>query len=144
MLVALGSAERLLHAMAGDEHLREAIELADDPIVRASAALQLAHGLAVNLRADEAVALARRTAAELPPEAELLLAAFEAIELTAPLFGGSEPVAPERFAAHRRLPLAPGAGPKLLAAIAAYQWAFRAVPRPSAPRSHWPRWRAGT
>ena len=45
-------------------------------------------------------------------------------ELTAPLFGGSEPVAPERFARHRRLPLAPGAGPKLLAAIAAHQWAY--------------------
>ena len=70
------------------------------------------------------MALARRAAAELPPDAELLLAGFEALELTAPLLGASEPIAPERFAGHRRLPLAPGAGPKLLAAIAAHQWTY--------------------
>ena len=107
VLLSLGSAERLRHGKAGEQHLREALELADDPIVRAGVAVQLAHGLAANLSADEAVALARRAAAGLPREAELLLAAFESIELTAPLFGGSEPIAPERFAAHRRLPLAP-------------------------------------
>ena len=52
------------------EHLREALELTDDPIARGTAALQLATRAADDRRADEAVALARRTAAELPPEAE--------------------------------------------------------------------------
>jgi hypothetical protein len=84
----------------------------------------LARGLMIGGRADEAVALVRRAAAELPPTAELLLAALEAVELTAPLFGGSEPVAPERFAPHRQLPLPPGPGAKLLAAIAVHEWAY--------------------
>ncbi|RKQ90444.1 regulatory LuxR family protein [Solirubrobacter pauli] len=124
VLFALGGAERLLHSHLGDGHLREAIELIDEPAVRGTAALLLAEGLVFSRRPDDAVALARRSAAELPEEADLLRAAFEAIELTAPIFGGSEPVSPERFAAHRRLPLPPGSGAKLLAAVAAYQWAF--------------------
>ena len=124
VLFALGSAERLLHSHIGDEHLLEAIERIEEPITRGTAALLLAEGLVFSRRPDDAVALARRSAAELPAEADLLRAAFEAIELTAPIFGGSEPVAPERFAAHRRLPLPPGSGAKLLAAVAAYQWAF--------------------
>ena len=85
--------------------------------------MHLTHGLLINDRADEAVALARRMASELPPDADVLLAALEAVEATAALFGAA-PVAPERLASYRRLPLAPGTGPKLLAAIAAHQWAY--------------------
>ncbi|MDA0180361.1 AAA family ATPase [Solirubrobacter phytolaccae] len=124
VLLALGSAERLLHSKVGDDHLREAIELTEEPIARGTAALLLANGMLTAGQADEAVTLARRVTAELPPAADLILAGFEVLELTAPLFGGSDPVGPERFAAHRRLPLPPGDGAKLLAAVAAYQWAF--------------------
>ena len=85
--------------------------------------MHLTHGLLINDRAEEAVALARRMASELPPDADVLLAALEAVEATAALFG-ADPVAPERLASYRRLPLAPGTGPKLLAAIAAHQWAY--------------------
>ena len=95
-------------------------------------------------RADEAVALARRTAAELPPQAELLLAALESIELSAPLFGASEPVTPERFARHRRLPLAPGLAPKLLAASPRTSGPTAAARPPSARRWRWPRWRTAS
>ena len=70
----------------------------------------------MNGRAEEAVVLARHTATELPPEADVLLAALEALRLTAAIFGVSEPDAAERIARHRRLPLAPGTGPKILAA----------------------------
>ena len=96
----------------------------DDPIARGKATLMLARGLMISRRADEAVALARRAAADLPPEAGLLRAAFEALELTSPLFGAGEPIAPERFARHRQLPLPPGPGPKLLAAVAVHQWSY--------------------
>ena len=118
------SAEKRLHSQDANEHLVEALELIEDPIARGSATLMLARGLMISRRADEAVALVRRAAAELPPAAELLLAALEAVELTAPLFGASEPVAPARFARHRQLPLPPGPGAKLLAAIAVHEWAY--------------------
>jgi DNA-binding CsgD family transcriptional regulator len=124
VLLALADAEKRLHSQDANEHLIEALGLLDDPIARSSATLMLARGLMISRRADEAVALVRRAAAELPPAAELLLAALEAVELTAPLFGGSEPVAPERFARHRQLPLPAGAGAKLLAAIAVHEWAY--------------------
>ncbi len=124
VLLALAAAHKELHSQDASQYLSEALELIEDPVTRGSAALMLARGLAMSHRADEAVALARRTAAELPPTAALLLAAFEALELTSPLFGASAPVPPERFAPHRRLPLAPGPGPKLLAAVAAHQWAY--------------------
>jgi DNA-binding CsgD family transcriptional regulator len=124
VLLALANAEKGHNLTDAIAHLTAAIELLADPLPRGLATLQLARGLAMSRRADEAVALGRRTAAELPPEAELLLAAFEALELTAPLLGAGEPIAPERFAGHRQLPLAPGPGPKLLAAIAAHQWTY--------------------
>ena len=106
-----------------EAHLREALELTEDVVLRARATLHLTHGLLINDRADEAVTLARRMASELPPDADVLLAALEAVEATAALFG-ADPVAPERLASYRRLPLAPGTGPKLHAAIAAHQWAY--------------------
>ncbi len=124
VLLALAAAEKGHDLSSANEHVRQAIALIDDPLALGLPTLQLARGLAMTRRADEAVALARHTAPALPPQAELLRAAFEALELTAPLLGASEPVAPERFAPHRRLPLAPGVGPKLLAAIAAHQWAY--------------------
>src|SRR4051794_4803376 len=124
VLLALAEAEKGHNLTDAIEHVTAAIGLLEDPLASAAATLVLARLLAMNRRADEAVALARRTAAGLPAEAELLLAAFEALELTAPLLGGSEPVGPDRFARHRQLPLPPGTGPKLLAAIAAHQWAY--------------------
>jgi DNA-binding CsgD family transcriptional regulator len=124
VLLALAEAEKGHNLTDAIEHVTAAIGLLEDPLAHAAATLVLARLLAMNRRADEAVALARRTAAGLPAEAELLLAAFEALELTAPLLGGSEPVGPDRFARHRQLPLPPGTGPKLLAAIAAHQWAY--------------------
>src|SRR3954464_8231196 len=124
VLLALAEAEKGHNLTDAIEHVTAAIGLLEDPLARAAATLVLARLLAMNRRADEAVALARRTAAGLPAEAELLLAAFEALELTAPLLGGSEPVGPDRFARARHVPLPPGTGPKLLAAIAAHQWAY--------------------
>ncbi len=124
LLLALADAQKRLHSQDANEHLYEAIGLIEDPVARGGATLMLARGLMISRRADEAVALARHAAAQLPPAADLLLAALEAVELTAPLFGGSEPVAPERFARHRKLPLPPGPGAKLLAAIAVHEWAY--------------------
>jgi ATP/maltotriose-dependent transcriptional regulator MalT len=124
VLTSLGSAENLLNETRSEQHLREALELADDPIARGTAALQLAYTLLVTRRPEEGVEVARRSAAELPPEADVLLAGLEALRLTAGIFGVSEPDAPERIARHRRLPLVPGTGPKILAGIAAHQWAY--------------------
>ncbi|MDA0160868.1 AAA family ATPase [Solirubrobacter ginsenosidimutans] len=124
VLLALANVEKGHNLSDSVEHLTAALELMEDPLARGAAALQLARALAMSRRADEGVALARRTMKELPPDAGLLLAALEALQLTAPLLGASEPVPAERFERHRRLPLAPGAGPKLLAAIAAHQWAY--------------------
>ena len=75
-------------------------------------------------RAEEAVALARRAAAALPPEADVLLAALEAVEVTAALFGAGAGHArahrpPTGVCRWRRAP-----GRSSLAAIAAHQWAY--------------------
>ena len=121
-LVALAEAEKLVDMPSAVAHATEALELIDDPLARGAASLSLARSLLITGRSGAGIELARRAAADLPPEAETLRAALEAVELTAASFGTGPPVAAERYLPHRRLPLAPGMGPKLLAAVAAHHW----------------------
>jgi hypothetical protein len=55
--------ENLLHATRSEKHLRDALELTDDPIARGIAALQLAGTLLMSGRAEEALALAAEAVA---------------------------------------------------------------------------------
>ena len=121
-LVALAEAEKLVDMPSAVAHATEALELIDDPLARGAASLSLARSLLITGRSGAGIALARRAAADLPPEAGTLRAALEAVELTAASFGTGPPVAAERYLPHRRLPLAAGMGPKLLAAVAAHHW----------------------
>ena len=129
-----------------NEHLREALELIDDPIARGTAALLLARGLA-----DEPPR--RRGGRARPPHRGRAPAARPSCcsprsrrcELTAPLFGASEPVAPERFAAPPAVAARAGRwGRSCSRRSPRTSGPSAAVRRPSARRWRWPRWRAGS
>ena len=122
VLLALAEAEKLVDMPSSVAHEIEALELLEDPLTRGAASLSLARTLLITGGANEGIEVARRAAADLPPEADVLRAGLEAVELSAASYGVIAPVADERFTPHRRLPLAPGAAPKLLAAIAAHHW----------------------
>jgi hypothetical protein len=59
-LLELGRAERLAGDARAIEHLRQAAEQGTDPLFRAEAARELATGLAVAARLEEAVELLER------------------------------------------------------------------------------------
>ena len=81
-LVALAEAEKLVDMPSAVAHATEALELIDDPLARGAASLSLARSLLITGRSGAGIELARRAAADLPPEAETLRAALEAVELT--------------------------------------------------------------
>jgi ATP/maltotriose-dependent transcriptional regulator MalT len=78
---------------------------------------------------DEAAALARDAAAELPPELADLARRLEAVELFTLVFG-AEPQGDqyERVAAAREIDVSGGVGARSLAAVAAWDWAQRSGP----------------
>ena len=67
--------------------------------------------------------LARDVAAELPPEMENERRALESIAFSAPQFAAGAPGDSEDLEPHRKLPLPPGGGAKMLASIASLRWA---------------------
>lgn len=134
VLFDLGRAEALVSGPAGVEHLTRALELTGDARDRGAVALALARALLFIGRADECVALVRRTTAELGGAADDLSRALEAVELMAPLFGAGEPASLEQV--ERRVELPPDAdvGAKMLAAVTARQWAYAGGPADACAR----------
>jgi DNA-binding CsgD family transcriptional regulator len=129
ILLELGRIEGMTSLPAAAQHLHSAYELADDPATRGFAADQLARTLLFLGDPDEAAALAREAAAELPPELADLARRLEAVELFALVFG-AEPRGDqyERVAAAREIDVSGGVGARSLAAVAAWDWAQRAGP----------------
>ncbi len=130
LLFELGRAQALTSLPDSAEALRGAFESAVDPVIRGHAADWLACTLNFMERPDEAADIARRTTVELPMELADLGHQIEAGELLSLFFGarddGGERL--ERLRSHRGIDAAGGPGAKMLAAVAALEWAESAGP----------------
>jgi DNA-binding CsgD family transcriptional regulator len=125
LLWELGSAEARVDSAASAERLREVHDRLDDPLQRALAADVLARSLLWTRPAQEAVAVAQRAVAELQGTHTDQRRALEAVELFAVYFGGAQvPGAAARLAAVRAAGAPDRLGAKMLAAIAAWDWAL--------------------
>lgn len=129
LLLELGRIEGMTSLPAAAQHLHNAYELAVDPATRGFAADQLARTLVFLGAPDEAAALAREAALDLPPELADLARRLEAVALFSLVFG-AEPHGDERerFSAARGIDPAGGVGARSLAALAAWDWAQHGGP----------------
>ena len=125
LLLELGLTEALTHGPAAVDHLREAHEHLQDPVARSLAASALERALLFSRSPAEAAAVARRAAAELPPELADLRQAHEALALFAVWFGGGPPELLEGAERYRTERAGDGPGAKMLAAVAAFDWMAR-------------------
>jgi DNA-binding CsgD family transcriptional regulator len=124
VLFELGLAEALTSGPAAAEHLREAYEALVDPALRGNVARILALTLLQTGEREESAAVARRAAAELPPELDDLREALEAFALATVLFGVGEPAQFRALAAYRDRAELTGTGAKMLAGLASHEWAY--------------------
>ena len=126
----LGRAQALTSLPDSAEALREAYESAREPELRGHAADWLACTLIFMEAPDEAAEVARRTALELPSELDDLGLQLEAGELISLFFGARDDDGErlERLRSHRAIDTRRGPGAKMLAAVAAWEWAESAGP----------------
>ena len=122
VLLELGLAEALTSGPDAAEHLRAGYDALRDPAARALVAQVLGRALLFTGHPQEGAEVARRAAAELPPELEDELKALEALELFSVLFGAGELQDLRRLEHHRSLPPGAGVGARMLAALAAQDW----------------------
>jgi DNA-binding CsgD family transcriptional regulator len=130
LLLELGRAQALMSLPDSAEALRGAYESARDPAIRGHAADWLACTLVFLEAPDEAAEIARRTTLELPPKLDDLARQLEAGELISLFFGARDDDGErlERLRSHRTSDTDRGAGAKMLAAVAAWEWAESAGP----------------
>ena len=124
VLLELGLAEAMGSAPTAAEYLRDAYEAQTEPEARGRAAAALTQALTFTRPPDEAVAVARQAAAELPPELSDLRQTLEAQELSATIFGADDAGMDERFERARTVGAGEGLGARMLAAAAAQHWAL--------------------
>ena len=125
LLWELGSAEARVDSEASAERLREVHDRLEDPLQRALAADVRARSLLWTGPARDAVTVARRAVTELQGTHTDQRRALEAIELYAVFFGGVEvPHWQERLAGVRAAGVPQRLGAKMLAAVAAWDWAL--------------------
>jgi DNA-binding CsgD family transcriptional regulator len=125
LLWELGAAEARLDSVASAERLREVQDLLEDPLQRALAADVRARALLWTRPAQEAVAVAQRAVTELGETHSDQRRALEAIELYAVFFGGAKvPDHAARLARVRACGIPDRFGAKMLAAVAAWDWAL--------------------
>jgi tetratricopeptide (TPR) repeat protein len=134
LVLELGAAEALTSGPAAVEHLAHAYEELSDPSDRAAAAGLLGRALMFTGFREEAAAVARRAANELPDELEDLRMGLEAFEFMTIYFGAGDPNRLSRLREHRRPPEG-GPGSRMLAAMAAWRRSARTAPPRSAPSS---------
>ncbi|WP_217914989.1 helix-turn-helix transcriptional regulator [Miltoncostaea marina] len=120
LLLELGAAEAMTSGPAAAGHLARAYEELPDPVERAAAAGLLGRTLTFTGSPDEAAAVARRAAAELPDELADLRMQLEALQHMTIFFGAGDPRSLAALREHRRRPRG-GAGAKALAAMAAWE-----------------------
>lgn len=128
LVFAAGRAAMLVDGPAGEVRLNEALGLATDPESRARVALDLARLLMFMGRVDESVPVLRAAAAGLGPEAGDLRRMLATAEAMASLFDPRFVPAADQLALGRRLPLQPGVGARMLAAISSRLWAYGGGP----------------
>jgi DNA-binding CsgD family transcriptional regulator len=124
LLLQLGSVESTVSVPSASQHLREALELLEDPLQRALAAQVLAQVLILSGDADGAVEVAWTAVAELGDRHADQRRALESMELYAVAFGAHVPDARARLASVRAGGIPDRLGAKLLAAVAAWDWAL--------------------
>jgi DNA-binding CsgD family transcriptional regulator len=120
LLFELGTAEALTNGPAATEHLALAYEELSDPVARAAAAGLLGRTLVFAGPLENAVAIARRAADELPDELDDLRMGLEALEYMTIIFGAGGAERLSRLRAYRRPPKG-GPGSRMLAAMAAWE-----------------------
>jgi DNA-binding CsgD family transcriptional regulator len=125
LLFELGRAQALTSLPDSADALRGAYESARDPAIRAHAADWLACTLNFLDAPDDAAAIARRTSAALPPPLADLGRELEAGELISLFFGGRDDGGERlaRLRSYRTIDTEAGRGAKMLAAVAAWEWA---------------------
>lgn len=133
LLFELGRAQSFMSLPDSAAALRAAYESARDPALRGQAADWLACTLHYVGAADEAAETAHRARLELPPELEDLGREIEAGELISLFFGASDEGGErhERLRSHRTISTGLGPGAKMLAAVAAWEWAESGGPADS-------------
>lgn len=124
VLVELGRAEALTSGPAAVEHLEEGYELLEDPLARGLAAQALARALLLSGQRADAAAVASGAAAELSSDLGDVRNALEAFELMAVSLDAGDPEKLRRLEPYRTRPVGDGVGAKMLAAVAARDWAF--------------------
>jgi DNA-binding CsgD family transcriptional regulator len=129
LLLELGWTEAMTSLPAAAEHLRAAYEIAQEPSACSQAADGLARMLLFLGAPDEAADIAGRAARGLPRELDDLALRLEAVEFLALAFG-AEPHGDrlERLRAYREIDASGGLAAKMLAAVAAWDWALCAGP----------------
>jgi DNA-binding CsgD family transcriptional regulator len=132
LLLELGRTEAMTSLPAAADHFRAAYEMAQEPFARGQAADGLARMLVFLGAANEGADIARRAARELPRELDDLALRLEAVEFLALVFG-AEPDDDrlERLRAYREIDATRGLSAKMLAAVAAWDWALCAGPADS-------------
>jgi tetratricopeptide (TPR) repeat protein len=124
LLFDLGWEESHVDVPSASEHLREAGELLEDPFQRALAAEILAGILLLSGAADDTVTVVRTAVAELGDQHADQRRALESMELYAVAFGAQVPDAEARLATVRAAGVPVRLGAKLLATVAAWDWAL--------------------
>jgi DNA-binding CsgD family transcriptional regulator len=124
----LGVAAADMSAPLTAEHLRRAYDELTEPVARATAAFALAQALLFTGGAVEGGELARRAAAELPPELADQRQALEAVGLMAMYFGAYDADEFRRLERYRHERDGDGPGAKMIAAAAAFAWAAAGGP----------------
>lgn len=125
LLWELGAVESRIDASAATEHLGEARELLEEPLARALAAEVLARSLLWTRPAAEAVAVAESAVEELADRHADQRRALESVACYAVFFGAQVPGSEARLASARADGVPPRLGAKMLAAVAAWDWALR-------------------
>jgi DNA-binding CsgD family transcriptional regulator len=127
MLLELGRAETRVNGPAAAEHLREALDVLEEPLPRAQAAAALARTILFTGTPEDTRRLARMAADELPEDAADLRLRLEALELFAIMFG-SEPGESRRLAEYFDDPPRGGTGASMLTGLASWHGALYGRP----------------
>ncbi|HEY1276682.1 MAG TPA: AAA family ATPase [Thermoleophilaceae bacterium] len=128
LLLELGLAESLVSRGAAVDHLRGALELLEDPARRALAAHELARLLLFSEAPEHGLEVARRAAAEVPPDLPDERRRLEATQHMAVFFGAGDLTLQAQLEQYRGGVDAEGAGARMLEAMAAYSWTLSGGP----------------
>ena len=124
LLFELGAVESVVSISSASEHLREARDLLEDPADRALAADGLARVLMLSGAADDAVQVAQTAIEELGDRHPDQRLSLESMELYGVSLGAHVTDAKDRLASVRAAGVPAGVGAKMLAAVAAWDWAL--------------------